>query len=365
MGKYHILLAPGDGIGPEIIQEAVKVLGKIADQFGHQFEYDKELVGGAAIDAYGIALRDECITKAKAADAILFGAVGDPKYDDPSSDVRPEQALLGLRGSLQLFANLRPVKIYGPLINGSPLKPEIVKGTDIMVIRELTGGIYFGKPQRRWVSDNGREAVDTMAYTEAEVERIIHVAFKVAQKRTKRVASVDKANVLDTSRLWREVTVEVAAEYPDVTLEHVLVDACAMHLINNPTRFDVIVTENMFGDILTDEASMLSGSLGMMPSASLGTLREDGTGFGMFEPIHGSAPDITGQGIANPIGTIMSAAMMLRLSFGLEKEAAAIEAAVDKVLDDGKRTADIASGGPSVSTAEMGTLIADRVSAPA
>lgn len=362
MKTFKILLTPGDGIGPEVIGEAIKVLAAISSQFGHTFEYDEEYIGGAAIERFGTALRPETLEKAKASDAILFGAVGDPRYDDPSGTVRPEQAILGLRGGLGLFANLRPVKVFKSMAVESPLKLEVVQGTDIVVIRELTGGIYFGKPQKRWTSDKGRQAVDTMAYSEEEVVRILHVAFQLAGQRTKRVTSVDKANILDTSRLWREIATEVAAEYPDVTMEHLLVDACAMHLINKPTRFDVIVTENMFGDILTDEAAMLSGSLGMMPSASLGSIRPDGTGFGLFEPIHGSAPDIAGKGLANPLGMILSAAMMLRLSFGLEEEAAAIEAAVEQTLDDGLRTADIARReGNSISTTEMGAEVIQRI----
>ena len=361
----RLLLLPGDGIGPEIIAEAVKVLDAVGEQFGCAFLYDEDAVGGAAIDRYGVALRPDTVARARAADAVLFGAVGAPRYDDPAATVRPEQAILGLRSGLGLFANLRPVTLYEPLLGASPLKREIVRGTDIAIIRELTGGIYFGRPQRRWQDAEGRHAVDTMAYSEAEVERILHVAFRVASRRKGRVTSVDKANVLDTSRLWREVAGEVSTHYPDVTLEHVLVDACAMYLISQPTRFDVIVTANMFGDILTDEAAMLTGSLGMMPSASMAALRPDGTGFGLYEPIHGSAPDIAGQGVANPLGMIMSAAMMLRLSLGREREAEAVEAAVNAALEAGFRTADIAApGAPVVSTANMGTEVAQRITAP-
>ncbi len=359
--SFKILLAPGDGIGPEIVSEAVKVLGVISRQTGQTFAFDEELVGGAAIKEYGVALREEGLKRAKSSDAVLFGAVGDPLYDDPSLEVRPEQALLALRSGLGLFANIRPVKIFESLIDESPLKTEIVRGTDIVVVRELTGGIYFGE-RRRWTSDKGREAIDTMAYTEGEVERIMHVAFELARTRSKRVTSVDKANILDTSRMWREVAIEVAAKYPDVAFEHVLVDACAMYLINQPTRFDVIVTENMFGDILTDEASMLTGSLGMMPSASLCGRDNDGTGVGMYEPIHGSAPDLAGQGKANPLGMILSTAMMLRMSFGLETEAAAIESAVEQTLSDGHRTDDLARESTgAISTAQMGAEVVERL----
>ncbi len=361
MGSYKILLLPGDGIGGEVLKEGLKVLDVISKSFGHTFEFEEEPVGGVAIDQFGVAFREEGIALARASDAILFGAVGDPRYDDPSGTVRPEQALLSLRGELELFANVRPIKVYKSLLNESPLRAEVVQGTDIVVIRELTGGIYFGKPQRRWTTSEGRQAVDTTSYSEAEVERIVHMAFGLARKRRKLVASVDKANMLDTSRLWREVAGEVGAKYPDVTLEHVLVDACAMYLIRQPTAFDVIVTTNMFGDILTDEAAMLTGSLGMMPSACLSTLGPDGTGFGLFEPIHGSAPDIAGKGLANPIGMIMSVAMMLRLSLGLEQEALAIEGAVEAAIDDGYRTADIGKKDTkTVSTEEMGTQVATR-----
>ncbi len=364
MGSYKILLLPGDGIGAEVLQEGLKVLEVIADAFGHTFEFEEEPVGGVAIDQFGVAFREEGLALARASDAILFGAVGDPRYDDPSLKVRPEQALLSLRGGLKLFANLRPVKVYKSLLEESPLRAEIVKGTDIVVIRELTGGIYFGKPQRRWSTDEGRQAVDTTRYSEIEVERIVKMAFSLAQKRRNRVTSVDKANMLDTSRLWREIAGEVGTQYPDVALEHILVDACAMYLIRQPTAFDVIVTTNMFGDILTDEAAMLTGSLGMMPSACLSTLGPEGTGFGLYEPIHGSAPDIAGQGLANPIGMIMSVALMLRLSFGLEQEALAVESAVERAIDDGYRTADI--GGKdkkTISTTEMDTQVANRITA--
>ncbi len=361
MGSYRILVTPGDGIGPEVMEEALKVLARVERAFGHEFEYEEELVGGAAIDAYGTALRPETLEKARKSDAVLFGAVGGPRWDDPRAPVRPEQAILGLRKGLGLFANLRPVRVHPALAAASTLRPEAVAGTDLVVIRELTGGIYFGKPQRRWETARGRRAVDTMRYTEQEVRRIVETAFEIARGRRKKVTSVDKANVLATSRLWREVATEVGRRYPDVELEHLLVDACAMHLIRRPSSFDVIVTENLFGDILTDEAAMLAGSMGMMPSASLGRRRR-GKSLGLYEPIHGSAPDIAGQGKANPLGMILSAAMMLRWSFGLEREAAAIERAVDAVIAEGYRTPDIAGEGASlVGTARMGTLVAERV----
>ena len=363
MPSYPILLAPGDGIGPEVLEEGLKVLGAVERRFGHEFQYENVLVGGAAIDEYGIALRDETLEAAARSSAVLFGAVGGPKWDDPQASVRPEQAILGLRKGLGLFANIRPVRVNPLLISDSAIKPEVLEGVDMVVIRELTGGIYFGKPQKRWSNTRGRQAVDTMRYSEREIERILRTGFELARGRRGKLTSVDKANVLDTSRIWREIATELAAEYPDVELDHVLVDSCAMHLITHPATFDVIVTGNMFGDILTDEASVLAGSMGMLPSASLGSRRRDGTGIGMYEPIHGTAPDIAGQGIANPIAMVLSVALMLRLSLSLEAEAAAIEQAVDDVLAEGYRTADIESGGPgTVDTARMGTLIAERLS---
>jgi len=362
MANFRIVLAPGDGIGPEVTAEAVKVLHIVARTFGHRFDFEEECVGGVAIDKYGVALKNDTLARALASDAVLFGAVGDPKFDDPSLSVRPEQAILGLRSGLGLFANLRPVRVFDSVIGESPLKPEIVRGTDFLVIRELTGGIYFGSPKRRWVSGEGREAVDTMSYKESEIQRILKLGFELARTRKKIVTCVDKANILETSRLWREISFETAAEFPDVTLEHLLVDAAAMHIINNPSRFDVIVTSNMFGDILTDEAAVLAGSLGMMPSASLARLDPQGRGLGLYEPIHGSAPDIAGRGFANPIGMILSTAMMLRLSLGLGKEANAVERAVQETLNAGYRTADIASNNTRpVSTAKMGDTIAERI----
>ena len=347
--KAKITLLPGDGIGPEIVDATRQVLEAIASKSGHTFTFSTHLIGGIAIDETGVPLPDDTITGCRSADAVLLGAVGGPKWDDPTAQVRPEQGLLGMRKALKLFANVRPVKLFRGLEAASPLRAERLRGVDLVFIRELTGGIYFGQPQRRWTDDDGRKAVDTMAYSESEVERILHVAFSVAQKRDKRVTAVDKANVLDTSRLWREIANEVAPSYPDVTLDFVLVDACAMHLVNNPGRFDVIVTENMFGDILTDEASMLAGSLGMLPSASLGDSRA-----GLYEPIHGSAPDIAGQGKANPCATIASAAMLLRHSLQLEAEAEAIETAIASAIGAGARTPDTAANGETaVSTDEM------------
>ena len=362
MATFRILLTPGDGIGPEVMEEALKVLARVERRFGHEFQFDEQLIGGAAIDKHGLALRPETVALAKASRAVLFGAVGGPKWDDPRAAVRPEDAILGMRKQLGLFANLRPVKIRPEMIAESSLKPDVLEGTDMVVIRELTGGLYFGRPQKRWENARGRQGVDTLRYSEKEVARVCHVAFRLARQRRKKVTSVDKANVLRTGQLWREVATEVSKQYPDVEVEHILVDACAMYLLRRPASFDVIVTENMFGDILTDEAAMLAGSMGMMPSASLGNRRKDGTGIGLYEPIHGSAPDITGQGKANPLAMILSAAMMLRLSMGLEAEAAAVEGAVDAVVRDGYRTPDIAGTSTTVvNTTKMGDLVAERL----
>ena len=353
-----IVLLPGDGIGPEVVEEARKTLEAVAAASGHQFTFDEHLFGGAAIDAHGTALTEETLAACKAADAVLLGAVGGPKWSDPTAPVRPEQGLLRLRHELGLFANLRPVKVYPELIDASPLKPERLRGVDILFVRELTGGIYFGEPRFREQTADGVRAVDTMAYTEAEVRRVARLAFRLAEARRGRVTSVDKANVLESSRLWREVVTEVAAEFPRVTLEHQLVDSMAMRLIQNPASLDVVVTTNMFGDILTDEASVLAGSLGLLPSAALGE-----GGPGLYEPIHGSAPDLAGRGIANPTGTILSAAMLLRESLGLPAEAAAIEAAVAQAIADGVRTADLTTTNP-ISTAEMGAAIRERLKLP-
>jgi 3-isopropylmalate dehydrogenase len=353
-----ITFLAGDGIGPEVITEARKVMEIIGRQFGHTFRFQDGLIGGIAIDETGTPLPEETLKLCLQSDAVLLGAVGGPKWSDPSASVRPEQGLLGLRKALGVFANLRPVKVFDALTDASPLRPERVRGVDLMFVRELTGGLYFGTPQGREVINSQRSAVDTMRYNENEIARVLHVAFRLAQQRRGKVTSVDKANVLASSRLWREITREVAGDYSDVTCENMLVDACAMHLLNRPADFDVIVTENMFGDILSDEASMIAGSLGMLPSASLG-----GPGCpGLYEPIHGSAPDIAGKGIANPLAAILSTTMMLRSSLSLEKEAAAVEAAVAAVLEAGHRTADLARPGqPAVSTQEMGDLVISQL----
>ncbi len=343
--SYNIAVIPGDGIGPEVVGETIRVLDAAAKKFGFELNYTEYLAGGCAIDAKGKPLPEETLEGAKASDAVLLGAVGGDKWDTLPSGMRPENALLGLRGGLGLFANLRPAVLFDQLASACPLKPELTEGgLDIIVIRELTGGIYFGKKER---GDDW--AYDTMSYTEPEVRRIAHVAMKTAMVRDKKVMSVDKANILESSRLWRKVVIEVAAEYPEITLSHMYVDNAAMQLVRNPKQFDVIVTENMFGDILSDEAAMITGSIGMLPSASLG----EGTR-GMYEPVHGSAPDIAGKGIANPLATILSAAMMLRYSLGQEEAAKAIEAAVDASLTDGARTGDIAlKGEATLSTKEM------------
>jgi 3-isopropylmalate dehydrogenase len=363
MAQFKVAVLRGDGIGPEVMDEALKVLKAVEWRYEHTFTLSEGLVGGISIDTHGTALTPETLEMARAQDAVLFGAVGGPKWDNPAAKVRPEQGLLAIRKGLDLFANVRPVKVSPLLRDSSTLKPEVLDGVDFVVIRELTGGIYFGQPQRRWTDDQGRRAVDTMTYSEAEVVRVLRFGFELARSRRGKLTSVDKANILDTSRMWREIAVELGREYPDVELDHILVDACAMHLIRHPSTFDVIVTENMFGDILTDEASMLTGSMGMLPSASLGPRNPDGTtGQGLYEPIHGTAPDIAGQGKANPLAMILSTAMMLRLSLNLPKEADAIEAAVDSVLADGLRTVDIAEEGTrTVTTEQMGSEVAARI----
>ena len=338
--NYQIAVIPGDGIGPDVVEQTLKVMDKVGEKFGHTFNYTKVLAGGCAIDATGACLPQETIDICKASDAVLLGAVGGWKWDNLPGDQRPERALLGLRKALGLFANLRPALLFEQLADASPLKPEILAGgLDIVVVRELTGGIYFGERGRR-EGKYGEEAYDTECYSKMEVERIARVAFETARKRNKNVISIDKANVLESSRLWREVVHEVAKDYPDVTLTDMLVDNAAMQLVKNPRQFDVVVTSNMFGDILSDEASQITGSIGMLPSASLGATKR-----GMYEPIHGSAPDIAGQNKANPIATILSAAMMLRYSFDLMDEAQAIEDAVDAYLNAGYRTADLAGEG--------------------
>ncbi len=353
-----VAVLPGDGIGPEIVSVAVQVLHRAADLFGFVVETREVLVGGAAYDATGHPLPPETLELCKQSDAILLGAVGGPKYDTiEPADLRPERgALLPLRKHLELFANLRPAILSPVLASASSLKPELVSGgLDILVVRELTGGLYFGQPK----SNDGTRAVDTCVYTKPEIERIARVAFEAAQKRGKKLCSVDKANVLETSRLWRTTVAEIAPDYPDVTVSDMLVDNCAMQLVRDPRQFDVIVTENLFGDVLSDEAAMLTGSLGMLPSASLGTRKLDGGGtFGLYEPCHGSAPDIAGKGIANPLATILSVALLLRYSFNRDEAARAIEAAVDAVLQSGLRTADIAQAGEnSVNTQAMGEAV--------
>jgi 3-isopropylmalate dehydrogenase len=355
--EAKIAVLPGDGIGVEVVAEGVKVLRAVAGKFGHSFVMAEGLVGGCAIDEAGNPLPDETLALCRESGAILLGAVGGPKWSDPGAAVRPEQGLLRLRKELGLFANLRPVRLFPELSGASPLRAEVVEGVDLIIVRELTGGLYFGQPQGRQGSPPSREAVDTLFYTEGEIARLLRVAFELARGRRRHVTSVDKANVLASSRLWREVAHEVAKEYPEVTCEDMLVDACAMHLIRRPASFDIIATENMFGDILSDEASMLAGSMGMLPSASLAEGR-----FGLYEPIHGSAPDIAGQGVANPLATILSCAMLLRWSLGLNAEAEAVERAVERVIAAGYRTADIREEGKRrVGTAEMGDLVVQEI----
>jgi 3-isopropylmalate dehydrogenase len=355
-----ITVLPGDGIGPEVTAEGVKVLQAVAQTWGHTFEFREALLGGIAIDTAGSSLPPETVASCRSADAVLLGAVGGPKWDDPSATDRPERGLLGIRKALNLFANIRPVSVYPSVIGASPLRAELLEGVDLIVIRELTGGIYFGAKTREGTGSD-EQASDLCVYTASEIERIVRVACELARGRRGKVTSVDKANVLETSRLWRSVTNRVvAAEYPDIQLDHVLVDAAAMHLLRRPADFDVIVTENMFGDILSDEASMLAGSMGLLPSASLGPAEASATGrrLGLYEPIHGSAPDIAGRGIANPLGTILSAALLLRYSLGLDEEAAAVEAAVSDVLAARQVTPDLAASGErSYSTSEVGDAV--------
>ncbi len=347
--NYSIALLPGDGIGPEVVYATVHVLEALGAHYGHNFAFAEYLMGGCSIDRYGTALTDETLSACKAADAVLLGAVGGPKWDNPAAPVRPEQGLLALRKGLGVFANLRPVKVLPRLAISSPLKLEKLTGVDLVVVRELTGGLYFGQPKGRWKTDKGERAVDTLEYHDHEVRRILEMAFRLAKGRRNKVTSVDKANVLDSSRLWRQVAVEVGNKYPEVTLEHMLVDTAAMRLVSHPASFDVLVTENMFGDILTDEAAVLVGTMGVLPSASLGE-----GGPGLYEPIHGSAPDIAGKGIANPVGTVLSAALMLRYSFKLEREASALEAAVEQVIATGNLTPDL---GGSASTDQVASQI--------
>ena len=364
--KLSITALPGDGIGPEVTGEAIKAMDAVAASFGHEFDLSFGRIGGNAIDEFGTSLPDETTEMCRNTDAILFGAVGGPKWDRVDADVRPEDGILGLRKSLGLFANLRPVKAYPAVIDSSPVKPELLEGVDMVIVRELTGGLYFGKPKKRWSTSRGRRGVDTLRYTDQEIERIVRVGFELAGGRRKRLTSADKFNVLESSRLWREVAIEVSEDYPDVELEHILADNLSMQLIRNPAHYDVIVSENTLGDILSDEASVLAGSLGMLPSASLAGLPKKGRRgrrpVSLYEPIHGSAPDIAGQGTANPIAMVLSMAMMLRYSFGLEDEATAVERSVEGVLAEGYRTPDIAAdGGEVVGTAQMGDIIAGRV----
>ena len=356
MKGYRIAVLPGDGIGPEIVREAVKVLGVVADRAGAHFAMEEGFVGGAAYDRFGTPLPDQVMELALSSDAVLLGAVGGPKWEPLDYSVRPERGLLGLRSGLGLYANLRPVVVFEDLLDASPLKPDVVRGIDLLIVRELLGDAYFGKPRGVRIENGQRIGVNTMVYTEMEIRRIAKVAFDLARGRRKKLLSVDKANVLEMTELWREVVTEVGRDYPDVALQHMYVDNCAMQLIRNPGQFDVIVTTNMFGDILSDEASMLTGSLGMLPSASLGAKTA------MYEPSHGSAPDIAGKGVANPLATILSAAMMLRYSLEMPEEAALVEKAVRTVLKEGFRTQDIRQeGAVVVGTAEMGDLVAGKV----
>ena len=359
--EYKIALIPGDGIGPEIVAEAKKVLDRVCEKYSHKFSYTEVLLGGASIDAHGVPLTEEAIAQAKASDAVLMGSIGGDAKTSPwyklEPSKRPEAGLLAIRKALNLFANLRPAYLYNELRDACPLRDEIIgDGFDMIIVRELTGGLYFGA--RKTTEENGvRTAVDTLSYNENEIRRIAIKAFEIARKRRNKVTSVDKANVLDSSRLWRSVVEDVAKDYQDVTLEHMLVDNCAMQLVMNPGQFDVVLTENMFGDILSDEASMITGSIGMLSSASLNESK-----FGLYEPSHGSAPDIAGKDIANPLATILSAAMLLRYSCDLDKEALAVEAAVRQVLADGYRTGDIMSDGcTKVGTTQMGDLVAERI----
>lgn len=354
--KAKITLLPGDGIGPEIVDATRQVLEAVASKSGHIFAFSTHLIGGIAIDETGVPLPDDTIVACRSADAVLLGAVGGPKWDDPTAEVRPEQGLLGMRKALKLFANVRPVKLFHGLEGASPLKPERLRGVDLVFIRELTGGIYFGRPKGKETKNGVRRGFDTMVYDETEIRRIVELAFEVARKRNRHVTSIDKANVLSTMQVWREVATEVGNENPDVKLEHQLVDSAAMRLVTDPASFDVIVGGNMFGDILSDEGAVLTGSLGLLPSASLGE-----SSLGVYEPIHGSAPDIAGKGIANPLGTILSAAMLLRHSLGLDADAKAVEDAVQKVLDSGLRTADLSGGQRSLGTTEMTGAIVSAI----
>ncbi|MBN1537449.1 MAG: 3-isopropylmalate dehydrogenase [Anaerolineales bacterium] len=340
--KANLVLLPGDGIGPEIVYATAEVMQKLAGIYGHEMQMQEYHIGGVAMDKCGVPLPEDTLQACYEADAILLGAVGGPKWDDPNAALRPEQGLLTLRKALELFGNLRPVKVYPFLVDASPLRPELLAGVDLLVVRELTGGLYFGQPKGRRIENGEEQAIDSLTYTESEIERVTRLAFELAGKRKRKVTSVDKANVLESSRLWRQTVTRVAKDYPDISLEHILVDAAAMYLITRPSMFDVILTENMFGDILTDESSVLAGSMGILPSSSLGDHSNSlGKLQGLYEPIHGSAPDIAGKGIANPVGTLLSASLLLRYSLGLETEAVVLEQAVERTLSGGKRTPDL------------------------
>ena len=357
MQAFEITLLPGDGVGPEVIREARKVLLAVGKRYSRRFAFTEGLIGGAAIDASGTPLPEDTLEICRKSGAVLLGAVGGAKWDGLPGDKRPEAGLLGLRKALRVFATLRPVRVFPALVGASTLKRHVVDRVDLVVVRELTGGVYFGQPRGRFAGDAGIQALDTMVYTRSEVERVARVAFRLASKRRRKVTSVDKANVLESSRLWREVVTEVSQDYPDVELNHMYVDNCAMQLIRDPRQFDVVLTENMFGDILSDEAAMLTGSLGMLPSASLGHGRT-----ALCEPVHGSAPDIAGKNIANPLATVLSAAMLLRYSLGLHEESRAVEEAVMRVLEKGYRTADIFMEETTlVGTAEMGDLLVEEI----
>ena len=366
----RIAVLGGDGIGPEVTAESIKVLDAVERRFGHTFSFVMGACGGRAIDEFGTPLPDETLDIVKGSDGAEEYCVGGPKWDDPQAETRPEDGILALRKGLDLFANLRPVKVYPQLIDASPLRPERLDGVDMVIVRELTGGLYFGKPKKRWSNSRGRNAVDTLTYREREIDRVARVGFEIARLRRKRLHSLDKMNVLETGRLWREVVTEIGVEYPDVELIHMLADNAAMQLVTNPAEFDVVVTENTFGDILSDEAAVIGGSMGMLPSASLSAIPRPSNGRrprragkrALYEPIHGSAPDIAGQGIANPIASILSTALMLRYSFALEVEALLIENAVAAVLADGLRTPDLATSlGGAIGTSDMGDAIAGRV----
>jgi 3-isopropylmalate dehydrogenase len=368
MTSYRLAVIPGDGVGPEVIEAARRVLEATSATFGFEIGWTEIAAGGNAIDTYGVAIRPDDVRLCGEHDAVLLGAVGGPRWDNPNAPVRPEQALFALRGTLELFANLRPVRVYPELVGASPLRPELLDGVDLLIVRELAGGIYFGERQEPDGEAGARSARDTLPYSEPEIRRIVRLGFELASSRRGRLTSVDKANVLASSRLWRLVVEDMKAEFPDVEINHQLVDSAAMLLVRRPAAFDVIVTENLFGDILSDEAAVLAGSLGMLPSASLGTRQTVHGAFGLYEPIHGSAPDIAGRNIANPLGTILSAALLLRWSLGREDAAAAIEHAVRRVLEEGHRTADLASmddAGEAVGTAAMADLVVNRIAAPA